>query len=178
MNVAAKELLVDPSTLDFNQIVADIEDIRKYNPQRFEMEQLTAILYDDGEQNLCVGYKDLKDDEFWVRGHMPGMPLMPGVIICEAAAQLSSYHVQKHNLMGAEMMGFGGLDNVRFRGAVFPGKRLVIACKLIRLRRKRMSICHFQGFVDNQLVVEGEIRGIALPTDALRQPTPESGTPE
>ena len=58
------------------------------------MEQLTAIVFDDVERGICVGYKDISPDEFWVRGHMPGMPLMPGVIMCEAAAQLCSYHVQ------------------------------------------------------------------------------------
>ena len=93
------------------------------------MEQLTAIVFDDVERGICVGYKDVSPHEFWVRGHMPGMPLMPGVIMCEAAAQLCSYHVQKHNLLGAEMVGFGGLDDVRFRGTVVPGDRLVIACE-------------------------------------------------
>ena len=59
---------------------------------------------------------------------MPGMPLMPGVVMCEAAAQMCSYHSQRHNLLGAEMVGFGGMDDVRFRGTVVPGDRLVVAC--------------------------------------------------
>ena len=62
----------------------------------FEMEQLTAIVFDDVERGICVGYKDIGPDEFWVRGHMPGMPLMPGVIMCESAAQLCGYFVQRH----------------------------------------------------------------------------------
>ena len=74
------------------------------------MEQLTAIVFDDNERGIIVGYKDLAEDEFWTRGHMPGMPLMPGIVMCEAAAQLCTYHVQKHDLLGAEMLGFGGLD--------------------------------------------------------------------
>src|SRR3990170_4709464 len=124
--VAAKDLILDFSEYDLERVIADIEDIRKCNPQRFEMEQLTAIVFDDVERGICVGYKDVSPNEFWVRGHMPGMPLMPGVIMCEAAAQLCSYHVQRHNLLGAEMIGFGGLDDVRFRGTVRPGDRLVI----------------------------------------------------
>jgi 3-hydroxyacyl-[acyl-carrier-protein] dehydratase len=167
--VASKDLIIDPTTVDCTNIVADVEEIRKYNPQRHEMEQLTAIVLDDPDRNLCVGYKDTSQEDFWVRGHMPGMPLMPGVVMCEAAAQLSSFHVQRHNLMDAEMIGFGGLDNVRFRGAVVPGDRLLIVGLLTKLRPRRMCICRFQCFVDNQMVVQGEIRGIALPVAELRK---------
>ena len=56
------------------------------------MEQLTAIVHVDPEKHLVAGYKDVGNDEFWVRGHMPGYPLMPGVLMCEAAAQLCSYY--------------------------------------------------------------------------------------
>ena len=66
------------------------------------------------EQHICVGYRDISDSEFWVRGHMPGMPLMPGVIMCEAAAQLASYYSQRYDLLGAEMVGFGGIAFAAF----------------------------------------------------------------
>ena len=67
--------LFDMSQLNFDQVVADREEIHRYNPQRFEMEQLTAIVHLDPDKNLIVGYKDVAADEFWVRGHMPGYPL-------------------------------------------------------------------------------------------------------
>jgi 3-hydroxyacyl-[acyl-carrier-protein] dehydratase len=165
--VPAKSLILDPSEYDLNHVIADIDEIRKYNPQRFEMEQLTAIVFDDVERGICVGYKDLTPDEFWVRGHMPGMPLMPGVIMCEAAAQLCSFHTQRHNLLGAEMVGFGGLDNVRFRGVVVPGDRLVVAAQKTQLRPGLMLRCEFQCFVRDNLVCEGRIQGIPLPVDSL-----------
>jgi 3-hydroxyacyl-[acyl-carrier-protein] dehydratase len=163
--VAKRDLILDFSEYDPNHVVAGVEDIRRYNPQRFEMEQLTAICFEDRERNLCVGYKDLSANEFWVRGHMPGMPLMPGVIMCEAAAQLSSYYSHKYKLMEG-MIGFGGLEDVRFRGVVRPGDRFVIVCRMLKLRRSIMT-CEFQCFVDRNLVCEGVLKGIALPMDQL-----------
>jgi 3-hydroxyacyl-[acyl-carrier-protein] dehydratase len=165
--VPAKDLILEFSAYDLDHIVSDSADIRRYNPQRYEMEQLTAIVYDDYESGICVGYKDLAQDEFWVRGHMPGMPLMPGVMMCEAAAQLCGYHVKKHKLMGEAMLGFGGLDEVRFRGTVVPGDRLVIVAQKLQLRPGQMVRSRFQCFVRAQLVCEGQIRGIPIPVEML-----------
>lgn len=165
--MAEKQLIYDLSRIDWDHPVAGIEEIRRYIPQRYEMEQLTAIVYDDLERRICVGYKDITDKEFWVRGHMPGMPLMPGVIMLEAAAQMCSYYVQKHDLLGTKMIGFGGLEEVRFRGPVRPGDRLVLLCELTKCRRGRMIVCRFQGAVGQSIVVEGILKGIPLPVDAL-----------
>jgi 3-hydroxyacyl-[acyl-carrier-protein] dehydratase len=165
--VAAKNLILDFSAYDLDRVVADIEEIRRYNPQRYEMEQLTAIVYDDPGKGICVGYKDVTPHEFWIRGHMPGMPLMPGVVMCESAAQLCGYHVQRHNLMEVKMLGFGGMDEVRFRGTVVPGDRLVIASQKLQLRPGAMIRCRFQCYVREQIVCEGQIRGIPIPVEAL-----------
>jgi 3-hydroxyacyl-[acyl-carrier-protein] dehydratase len=163
--VAKKPLILDFSEYDVGNVIATIDDIRRYNPQRYEMEQLTAICFEDQQRAICVGYKDLGPDEFWARGHMPGMPLMPGVIMCEAAAQLSSYYARRFKLMEG-VVGFGGLEEVLFRGVVRPGDRFVIVCHLLKLRRSIM-ICEFQRFVKETLVCEGIIKGIALPVDQL-----------
>ena len=77
----AKEPYIDLSTLDFNNVIADREEINKYNEQRFEMQQLDGILYQNEETGVAVGYKDITNDEFWIRGHVPGAPLMPGVLM-------------------------------------------------------------------------------------------------
>ncbi len=163
-----KDLILDPTTIDFGHIVADIEEVRRYNPQRFEMEQLTAIVYDDQKAMACAGYKDVTDQEFWVRGHMPGMPLMPGVLMCETAAQLCSYYAHKHKLLGeCKVVGFGGMEDVRFRDPVRPGDRLVVVCKMLKVRPGAIIICRFEEFVSGTMVAEGKIKGIPLPVDAL-----------
>src|SRR6266404_1113863 len=97
---------IDPATLDLNHVIADQEAIRKVNEQRFEMEQLTAIVHIDQENLLVVGYKDVRDDEFWVRGHMPAYPLLPGVLMCEASAQLCSYYTMTQHVIAGDFLGF------------------------------------------------------------------------
>jgi 3-hydroxyacyl-[acyl-carrier-protein] dehydratase len=161
----ARALILDFSEYDLNQVVSDVEEIRRCNPQRYEMEQLTAICFEDSVRNVCVGYKDLTLDEFWVRGHMPGLPLMPGVIMCEAAAQLASYYSHRYKLMEG-VIGFGGLQDVRFRGVVRPGERFVIVSRLLKLRRSIMT-CEFQCFVNQNLVCEGVLKGVSIPRDQI-----------
>jgi len=166
--VAKSGLIIDVSQLDYNRVIADIDAIRRYNPQRYEMEQLTAIVYEDVAGKLGVGYKDVRADEFWARGHMPGMPIMPGVMLCECAAQLCSYLSQKYDLLGADVLGFGGMDEVRFRDPVYPGDRLVMVAQLVKVRRGALVISQFQGFVRNSMVCEGQIKGVPLP---MQKPT-------
>jgi len=163
--VPKKPLILDFSEYDVNHVVSDIEEIRRHNRQRFEMEQLTATCFEDLERRTIVGYKDLGPDEFWARGHMPNMPLMPGVIMCEAAAQVASLYCHKYKLFD-DMVGFGGLEAVRFRGVVRPGERFVIVCRLLKLRRMIVT-CEFQCFVKQDLVCEGIIKGVALPIEVL-----------
>ncbi len=162
-----RDYIIHPSEYDLDRITADIHEIRRWNRQRFEMEQLTAIVHEDEARGLCVGYKDVTADEFWVLGHFPSVPLMPGVLMCEAAAQLSSYYTQKFNLLDATVVGFGGLQDVRFREPVVPGDRLVIAVERVRVRRGAMIVCRFQGLVRENIVVDGTIKGVPLPPDLL-----------
>ncbi|MEM1070264.1 MAG: hypothetical protein AAGI63_15275 [Planctomycetota bacterium] len=92
---------------------------------------------------------------------------MPGVVMLEAVAQLSSYFTQKHDLLGADMVGFGGVDGVRFRGVVTPGDDLILMVKMDRVRRGRMIVASFQGVVDGNMVLEGTLRGIPIPVEAV-----------
>lgn len=165
-----RQLILDFSEFDLSHVVADLAEIRRFNPQRFEMEQIAAIVLDDPRRGICVGYKDCHPSEFWVRGHMPTQPILPGVLMCEAAAQCSTYFAGKHDLAGTAMIGFAGMDEIRFREPVFVGDRLTIVVELLRVRRGAMMVFRFQEFVDQRLVCEGRIKGIALP-DRLASPT-------
>jgi 3-hydroxyacyl-[acyl-carrier-protein] dehydratase len=117
-------------------------------------------------RKLGVGYKDVTHNEFWCRGHMPGMPVMPGVVMCEAAAQLCTYLSQKYDLLGTKMVGLGALDEVRFRDPVYPGDRLIVVAALVKVRRQAIVVSRFQEFVGQSLVCEGIIKGVPLPEKA------------
>ena len=65
------------------------------------------------------------------------------------------------------MIGFGGLEDVRFREPVRPGDRLVVAVERVRVRPKAMIVCRFQGLVGDSVVVDGVIKGVPLPVDFL-----------
>lgn len=167
--------IVDRCLLDLEHPIASLEEIRALNPQRHEMEQLTSILYEDLDSLCCAALKRITDDEFWCRGHMPGMPLMPGVIMLECVAQLASYFAQKFDLLGAEIVGFGGVDEVRFRGIVTPGDDLILMVRLLKARRGRMVVAEFQGVVGDMMVVEGILRGIPIPVAAVHEELAKRG---
>jgi 3-hydroxyacyl-[acyl-carrier-protein] dehydratase len=154
-------LHLDLGCLDLTKVVAGQSAIHAVNPQRFEMEQLTAIVYVDPSQHVVAGYKDVSADEFWVRGHMPDYPLLPGVLMCEAAAQLCSYYICTNGLMQGDFIGFGGLENVRFRAPVRIGDRLVLVGKAVKLNR-RQTIFNVQGFVGSTMVFHADVLGVPL----------------
>lgn len=163
----AKDFLVDPSRYDVNKVLYDLEQIRACNRQRYEFEQLSAVVFASTEDFTCVGYKDFAPDEFWIRGHMPGFPLLPGVMMCEAAAQLASFFATKYDLLGPGIVGLGGLEEVRFRGMVRPGDRLIVSVKQVKCRRGRMITCQFQGLVGEGIVCDGIIKGVPLQLESI-----------
>ncbi|MBI5865941.1 MAG: beta-hydroxyacyl-ACP dehydratase [Planctomycetes bacterium] len=145
--------ILDPSSLKFDQVLADREEIMRANPQRHEFQLLDAIIYRDDERGIIAGYHDVKPDAFWVRGHIPGRPLLPGVLMIEVAAQLCSY--MHHSKVGGEaFLGFAGVEGVKFRGAVVPPSRLVLILQGKSIKPRRV-ICYAQGFVGDTMVFEG-----------------------
>jgi 3-hydroxyacyl-[acyl-carrier-protein] dehydratase len=152
--------IVEPSLWDADHVVADLAEIRQYNPQRFEMELLTAIVYEDTDRHICVGYKDLARDEFWARGYLPRAPIMPGIAMCEAAAQLANYYVLKHRLYPCPG-SLVGLTGVCCRTFARPAERLFVVAELLK-RCGALMTCRFQCAVGKRLVCEGVLRGVSL----------------
>jgi 3-hydroxyacyl-[acyl-carrier-protein] dehydratase len=152
-------LLFNLSQIDLTtKPIFDKEAIGKVNPQRFEMQQLDGILWYDKEKFLILGYKDVAENEFWVRGHIPGRPLMPAVIMVEAAAQLSSFFVKQ--IYGRQgFIGFAGIDSTKFRSVVELGQRLYLLGHLTKFKQRKFT-CSVQGVVDDTMVFETVLSGL------------------
>lgn len=154
------QLLYDISGIDLQKVLYGPDEIRQCNPQRGDMEQLDAVVYVDESLGRIIGYKDVRPDEFWVAGHIPGRPLFPGVLMIEAAAQVSGFYTRKIMKWGG-FIGFGGADEVRFRLPVEPGQRLYLIVQKIWDRHRRVS-CKVQGMVNGALVFEASITGTQM----------------
>lgn len=150
-----------PSDLDIGKIVADREAIERMLPHRHEFQLLDAVLMIDVERGLFAGYHDVRPDAFWCRGHIPGRPLLPGVLMLEIGAQLCSYVYLTQFAGAGRFLGFTGLDEVKFRGAVAPPARLVVTGKPVQMSLRRL-ICQTQGFVDDEMVFEAKITGMPI----------------
>jgi 3-hydroxyacyl-[acyl-carrier-protein] dehydratase len=151
------QLLFDISGTDLNQVAYDQAAIREANPQRGDMEHLNGIVFADGSNGRIVGFKDVRSNEFWVAGHIPGRPLLPGVIMIEAGAQLASFYTKK--LMGwTGFIGFGGVEECKFRAPVEPGVRMYVLGQKIWERHRRIG-CKIQGLVNGNLAFEATIIG-------------------
>jgi 3-hydroxyacyl-[acyl-carrier-protein] dehydratase len=153
---------IDLTALDFSRPVAGKDEIRSIIPHRFEMEMLTGIVLLDPEKDFVVGFKDLTSDDFWVRGHMPGYPLFPGVLMCEAAAQLCAFYAitQKATAEGI-LMGLGAIENARFLRPARPGDRLVLVGSAVKLHR-RMTKFQVTGYVGTAKTFEALVVGVPL----------------
>ena len=152
--------LLDLASIDPGHIVADRRQIYEVNPHRFEFQQLDGVCLINPERNVIAGYRDVRADEFWVRGHIPGRPIFPGVLMIETAAQLVSYYFMSQAPKKG-FLGFGGVDGVKFRGVVVPGQRIIMLGKMVESRRHR-CVGDTQAFVDGQMVYEGTVTGMWL----------------
>lgn len=152
--------LIDLSAIDLTTVEYDRSVIGRVNPQSYEMSQLDGIIWHDLDRMLCLGYKDVTQNEFWVRGHIPGRPIMPGVIMVEAAAQLCSFFM-KHIYGLTGFIGFAGIDETKFRDTVVPGKRLYLLGHINKVRSRQFSAI-VQGVVDGKMAFDTVISGMRV----------------
>ncbi len=153
---------LDVASFDLSRPIAGIEEIRAVLPHRFEMELLSAVVLMDPARKLVVGYKDLTPNEFWVRGHMPGIPLMPGVLMCEASAQLCCFYTISQKVCDAgSLMGLGGIEDTKFLRPVRPGDRLVLVGTGIKVHRRLTKFRTF-GYVNAAKVFETTVIGVPI----------------
>lgn len=156
------EPMIDFETLDLSRIVATRDDILAKIRQRGRFALLDGIVHVDPAGQRIVGFKEVRADDWWAADHIPGRPIFPGVLMCEAAAQLCSYdYLRKTALPEGSFLGFGGMNDTRFRGVVQPPCRMIFAARPEKLR-SRMFTYAAQGFVERELVFETEILGVLV----------------
>ena len=156
----APSLLFDICDIDLDRVQYDVEAIEKANPHRGVMRLLDGVIYMDEPTGRIITFHDVRHDAFWVTGHIPSRPIMPGVLMIEAAAQTASF-VSLRRLPDAAFLGFVGADQIKFRGQVVPGQRLIVLCAQVEFRRRR-CVCKAQGVVDGTIVFEGTITGMPM----------------
>ena len=137
-------------------VVLNSEQILGLLPHRYPFALVDRVIdYEPGKK--AVGIKNVTLNEPQFQGHFPDQPLMPGVLIVEAMAQVGGLIVSKMDDIPKGLFVFAGIDGVRFRRPVVPGDQLKLTCELISIKRKRFGKISGKAEVDDQLVCSGEL---------------------
>ncbi len=111
----------------------DIQGVLATLPHRFPMLLVDRVLEVD-EGRRAVGLKNVTANEWFFQGHFPGQPIMPGVLIIEALAQVGAIAVLSAEANRGKLVLFAGIDGARFRRQVVPGDALRLEVELTKLR--------------------------------------------
>lgn len=150
--------ILELSTVDCDKILYTREQIYQRLPQRFEFSQLDAIVHMDRDAGVIAGFREIRPDEWWCRGHLPQKPIFPGVLMMETAAQLAGFF-REIEFPSNDFLGFGGVDGAKFRIAVIPPTRVILVGRALE-NRKRRFVCEIQAFVNGTMAFEGTITGM------------------
>ncbi|MBI5186776.1 MAG: 3-hydroxyacyl-ACP dehydratase FabZ [Nitrospinae bacterium] len=137
----------------------DINEIKKYIPHRYPFLLVDRIIETDRQKKI-VGLKNVTGNEEFFNGHFPDFPIMPGVLILEAMAQVAC--VLSMIILGGganSVVYFMGIDKAKFRKPVVPGDQLRMELEVLKQRGK---IFCFQGnaYVGENLVAEAELKAM------------------
>lgn len=157
----ALEPLINPAHVDPSMCIMDRVEIARYLPHRGPIAMLDRLVYRSEDDNEGAAVCEIPQDPWWADGHIPGHPLMPGVLQIEAAAQLSSLLFYRR-ANSTTFAGFTRINDVTFRGMVSPGDQLILLCVGIKYSPKRF-VTRVQGVVKSEIVFDGEISGMAFP---------------
>ncbi len=140
--------------IDIKGKVLDIDIIQKIMPHRYPFLLVDRIL--EARDNRIVGIKNVTINEPFFAGHFPGHPIMPGVLIIEAMAQVAGVGALNMTDNIGKLAYFRGINNAKFRKQVLPGDRLVIEVDLIRSKLSMMQV-KAVAKVDDAVVAEAEL---------------------
>ena len=136
--------------------VLTIEEIHQILPHRYPFALVDRILeLVPGEK--AVGLKNVTFNEPYFPGHIPNRPLMPGVLMVEAMAQVGGIILTQLPDMQGKFFAFAGIDKVRFRRPVVPGDQLIMTVELLSFKLNRIAKMQGKAEVDGQLAVQGEM---------------------
>ncbi len=133
-----------------------VEEIQQLLPHRYPFALVDRIIeYIPGKK--AVGIKNVTFNEPYFPGHIPNRPLMPGVLMVEAMAQVGGVVLIQLPGMEGKFFAFAGIDKVRFRRQVTPGDQLIMTVELLSLKLNRIAKMQGKAEVDGQLAVQGEM---------------------
>ena len=127
------------------------EEIMQILPHREDMLLVDEI--DVVEDGTCIGKYTVKGDEFFLRGHFPGNPIVPGVILCEMTAQ-SACGLVKDNMNDC-LPVYTGINNVKFKRQVKPGDTITFKCNITRSKHP-FYFFHGEASVEEQICMTGD----------------------
>jgi len=133
----------------------DKEEIKKIIPQREPFLMIDEIEeYIPGES--AVAYKNVNINEWYFKGHFPGNPIMPGVLITESLAQTGAVAILGLEENKGKNALFGGIDKMKFKRQVVPGDRLKLEVKIIK-RKGPIGVGEAIATVDGKVAAKGEL---------------------
>lgn len=132
--------------------VLDINEIKKILPHRYPMLLVDRILELE-PMKRAVGIKNITANEMQFLGHFPNEPIMPGVLLIEAMAQVGGVAMLYPEENRGKIAVFGKIDNVRFRRQVIPGDQVVTIAEVVKIRGN-MGVIHCEGKVDGSVACE------------------------